>query len=142
MVIAGIISAAWIAGPALAAPLSLTVPLSGDQQVPKVETGGSGTADLTYDPATREVTWSVTFSGVSSKPTMSHFHGPAVAGKNGPVVVWLSTRGSPPASPFSGKATLTPGQAQQFMAGEWYINLHTTDHPAGELRGQVTPPKG
>ena len=34
-------------------------------------------------------------------------------------------------------ATLTPEQAQQFSAGEWYINVHTQDHQAGEIRGQI-----
>lgn len=32
-------------------------------------------------------------------------------------------------------------QAEQLIAGDWYINIHTADHPAGELRGQVSPPK-
>ncbi len=73
--------------------------------------------------------------------TMAHFHGPAAAGKNGPVVIWLSKQGTPPASPIKGEATLTPEQAAQFTAGEWYINLHTQSHPAGEIRGQVVPPK-
>jgi CHRD domain len=39
------------------------------------------------------------------------------------------------------EATLTPEQAQQFSAGEWYINVHTQDHQAGEIRGQMMPPK-
>ena len=38
-----------------------------------------------------------------------------------------------------GEATLTPEQA--VSDGEWYINVHTRDHQAGEIRGQVMPPK-
>ena len=38
-------------------------------------------------------------------------------------------------------ATLTPEQAKQFSDGEWYVNVHTQSHPAGEIRGQVVPPK-
>jgi hypothetical protein len=131
---------AWT-GKAQAAPESFTVPLSGAQQVPAVQTSGSGSADLTYDPSTRVVTWSITYSGLSSPATMAHFHNGA-EGKNGPVVVWLSTKGTPPSSPITGKATLTPDQAKQFAAGDWYINVHSKDHPAGEIRGQVMPPKG
>jgi len=41
------------AGMALAAPKSFDVPLTGAQQVPPVDTQGSGTAHLTYDPTTR-----------------------------------------------------------------------------------------
>jgi len=36
---------------------------------------------------------------------------------------------------------LTPDQATQFAAGQWYVNVHTSAHPGGEIRGQVTPPK-
>lgn len=136
-------SFAW-AGPAavaLAAPVTINVPLSGAQQVPPVQTSGSGAAVLTYDPATRRLTWSVTYGGLASDVTMSHFHGPAAAGKNAGVLIWISKQGTPPASPITGETTLTPEQAQQFMAGDWYINVHTKDHPGGEIRGQVTPPK-
>ena len=128
-------------GAATAKPVSFKVPLSGAQSVPAVDTSGAGSADLTYDPATREVTWNITYSGMSSPVTMAHFHGPAKQGQNGPVVIWLSTQGSPPTNPITGKATLTPEQAKQFDSGEWYVNVHTESHPAGEIRGQVTPPK-
>jgi hypothetical protein len=127
---------------ALAAPETFTVPLTGAQQVPPVTTPGSGMATLTYDPGTREVTWSITYSGLSGPATMAHFHGPAAAGKNGPVVIWLTKKGEPVSSPITGKATLTPAQAAQFTAGNWYINVHTAAHPPGEIRGQVMPPKG
>jgi CHRD domain len=141
VVIAGLISTASPGGFALAAPVSFAVPLTGAQQVPPVETSGSGTADLTYDPSTRVVTWSITYSGLSSPATMAHFHGPADPGKNAPVEIWLTKKGGAVSSPITGEATLTPGQAQQFMADELYINLHTQKHPAGEIRGQVMPPK-
>jgi len=114
---------------AQAAPVSFKVPLAGAQQVPPVETQGTGTADLTYDPSTRVVTWTITYGGLSGPATMAHFHGPAAEGKNGPVVIWLSKQGSPAGSPISGQATLTAEQAQQFAAGDWYIK--TTSGPTG-----------
>jgi hypothetical protein len=132
--------AAWAAS-SKAAPPTFTVALTGAEQVPPVQTPASGAADLTYDPATRVVTWSVTYSGLSGPATMAHFHGPAAAGKNGPVTIWLSKKGEPVASPITGEATLTPEQAQQFTAGDWYINVHTQANPGGEIRGQVLPPK-
>jgi hypothetical protein len=73
---------------------------------------------------------------------MAHFHGPAELGKNGPVALWVSQQGSPVENPIKGQATLTPEQAAQFTAGQWYINVHTQAHPGGEIRAQVTPPKG
>jgi CHRD domain len=132
--------AAWAVA-SKAAPASFKVALVGAQEVPPVDPAGNGTADLTYDPATRTLTWSVSFSGLSAPATMAHFHGPAAAGKNAPVTIWLSKQGSAPESPIKGEATLTPEQAAQFTAGDWYVNVHTQSHPAGEIRGQVVPPK-
>jgi len=129
------------AATAMAAPVSFTVPLTGAQQVPPVQTAGSGSADLTYDPATRVVAWTISFSGLSSAPTMAHFHGPAAAGKNAGVQVWLAEKGAALASPVKGQATLSPDEAKEFASGEMYINVHTKDHPSGEIRGQVLPPR-
>lgn len=136
-----IISSLACAGVARADPAPFKVELTGAQSSPAVDTSGTGTAQLTYDPATQVVTWNITYSGLSSPATMAHFHGPAKAGQNAPPVIWLSKQGSPPANPMTGSATLTPEQAKQFSDGEWYINVHTQTHPAGEIRGQVVPPK-
>ena len=107
-----------------AASQSFKVTLNGAQQVPPVQTPATGTAELTYDPGTRVLAWTLSYSGLS-----------------GPATIWLSPKGSPVQAPVKGEATLTPEQAQQFSAGEWYINVHTQDHQAGEIRGQVMPPK-
>ena len=48
----------------LADPTSFKVPLTGAQGVPPVDTTGSGTAELTYDPATRVVTWNISLQWV------------------------------------------------------------------------------
>jgi CHRD domain len=125
-----------------AAPVSFTVPLSGSEQVPPVQTQGTGTANLTYDRDTRVVTWNITYSGLSSDTTMAHIHGPGPIGKNAPPIIWLSKRGSSSVtSPMTGQATLSPEQAQEFLAGNTYVNVHTKQHPDGEMRGQIIPPK-
>jgi hypothetical protein len=125
-----------------AAPLSFKVPLTGAQQVPPVQTAATGAADLSYDPATRMLTWSVAYTGLSGAATMAHIHGPAGQGKNAPPIIWLSEKGAAVGNPITGSAAVTPEQAQQMMAGEWYINVHTQANPNGEIRGQVMPPKG
>ncbi len=104
---------AWT-GAAHAESSSFKVPLTGAQSVPPVQTSGAGTADLTYDPASRVVTWNITYSGLSSPTTMAHFHGPAKQGENAAVVIWLTKQGSSPSNPITGSVTLTPEQAQQF----------------------------
>ncbi|HET6183379.1 MAG TPA: CHRD domain-containing protein [Acetobacteraceae bacterium] len=134
---------AWVAGAGIAraAPRTIKLPLSGDQQVPPLKVAGTGMATITYDPDTRVVSWSITYSGLTSPVTMAHFHGPAPLGKNGPVVIWLTHMGSAAPSPITGETTLTPAQAEQFAAGLWYVNVHTQDNPAGEIRGQVVWPR-
>jgi hypothetical protein len=129
-------------GTVSAASQSFKVPLTGTQSVPPVDTSGSGAASLAYDPTTGVVSWEIGYSGLSSPVTMAHFHGPAKEGQNGPVVIWLTVQGKSPTNPIKGSVTLTPEQAQQFSGGEWYVNVHTESHPAGEIRGQVMPPKG
>jgi len=143
VIVAGVVAlTAASAASSRAAPLSFKVNLTGAQQVPPVQTNATGTADLTYDPATRVITWSVSYSGLSGPATMAHFHGPAKEGSNAPPVIWLTEKGATSVpNPIKGQATLTPEQAQQFMAGEWYINVHTHANPKGEIRGQVVPPK-
>jgi hypothetical protein len=131
--------ACWSAS-ALAASENFQVQLTGAQQVPAVQTNGTGTADLTYDTKTRALSWSVSYSGLSSDVTMAHFHVGA-EGKNGKPAVWISKMGTAPSNPITGQAKLTAAQAKEFLAGDWYINVHTKDHPGGEVRGQVVPPK-
>ena len=136
-----LLTAVW-GGSAMAATQSFQVPLVGSQEVPSVESAGQAVADLTYDPATRMVTWTITYVGLSGPVTMAHFHGPAAKGENAAPQIWLTKQGSPAENPIKGQATLTPEQAKDFLGGKWYVNLHTQAHPAGEIRGQVLPPKG
>jgi hypothetical protein len=140
MVSAGLAGLVLWSAAALAAPENFQVQLTGAQQVPAVQTDGTATADLTYDPSTHMLSWSVTYTGLSSPVTMAHFHMGA-EGKNGKPVLWLTKQGAEVSSPITGEAKLTSAQARQFMAGDWYINVHTADHKAGEVRGQVVPPK-
>ena len=114
--------------------MTMNVELSGRQQVPPVETSGTGQIAVTFNTETRELNWALDYSELSSDATAAHFHGPADPGETAPPVV--------PVDEFEdgakGSATLTEDQAEQLMAGKWYFNLHTENNPNGELRGQVT----
>ena len=133
---------AWLVWPNLthAGSLTFKVALSGTEEVPPLQTTGAGTAEFSYDPATRNLKWTITYSGLTGTATMAHFHGPVAPGGKGPVVIWLSKKGSPAASPITGQVILTPDQASQFLAGQWYVNVHTQANPGGEIRGQAKPP--
>jgi hypothetical protein len=122
------------ATPSSAEKMTMKVNLTGAAEVPANDSPGKGTADVSYDSASKMLTWKVTYSGLTGPATMAHFHGPAESGKNAPVVIPFKDA----ASGASGSATLTDAQAADLMAGKLYINVHTAKHPGGEIRGQVT----
>lgn len=111
---------------------TMSVPLSGANEVPPNASPGSGTAKVDLDG--NVLKWTVTYSGTTGPVTAGHFHGPAPAGANAGVA--LPFTGSM-ASPIVGQASLTSMQVDQVKQGLWYVNLHTAAHPGGELRGQV-----
>lgn len=121
-----------LAGPAYADKMKAA--LDGKSQVPANTSAATGSADIDYDPASKKLSWKVTYSGLSGPPTAAHFHGPAEAGKNAGVAVAIPNAGS---SPVVGSATLTDAQAADLVAGKYYINIHTAANPGGEIRGQV-----
>jgi hypothetical protein len=131
----GLAIASLLSSGALAETVAFKVNLSAQQEVPTNDSKGTGAADVTFDTATKALTWTVTYSGLTGEPTAAHFHAPAEPGKNAGVVVPI---GNKPPSPAKGTATLTDTQASDLMAGRMYINVHTAAHPGGEIRGQVT----
>jgi len=144
---AGVAAAAALLGGAPAAQADtakFTANLKGADEVPPNQTTGTGSITVTLDTGTNALTWNGTFSGLTGPATAAHFHGPAPAGKNAGVVVWISqkpaeagTKPPPFTSPFQGTATLTAGQVSDLMAGNWYVNVHTQANPGGEIRGQL-----
>lgn len=133
---AGIALAALFAtGAAQAEVIDLTAELTGAAEVPAADTAGTGTLEGTYDTETMELTWTVTYEGLTGDASAAHFHGPASPEENaGPVVPIEGDL----ASPIEGSATLDEEQAADLQAGMWYFNIHTEQYPDGEIRGQVT----
>jgi hypothetical protein len=110
------------------------VNLTPAMEVPPTKSDGKGTADVTFDTATKKLTWEVTYSGLTGPATAAHFHSPAAAGANAPPTVPLSGN---LASPIKGEATLTDAQAKDLADGKMYFNIHTAANGGGEIRGQV-----
>jgi hypothetical protein len=42
-----------------------------------------------------------------------------------------------PTEHIQGAAQLTGEQMREVLDGLWYVNIHTEEHPDGEIRGQV-----
>ena len=95
---------------------------------------GTGTAEVTFDTASKTLSWTINFDGLTGPATMAHFHGPAAPGANAGVALMI---GANPTSPAKGSATLTDAQAADLQGGRWYINIHTNANRGGEIRGQV-----
>ena len=122
------------ASPASAQTVQLTAELSGRNEVPPLQSNGTGNLIATFDPETRVLSWTITYQGLPDLPVAMHFHGPADTSRNAGIAVPVTGN---LASPIRGLATLTESQAANLLAGHYYLNVHTIAHPAGELRGQV-----
>ena len=126
--------ASFAALPAYAETMHFKADMAGPTETPPTDSKGTGTVDATYDSATKMLTWTIDYSGLSGPATAAHFHGPAPAGKPAPVEVPI--KGSLE-SPIKGSATLTAAEAKNLMDGMMYFNIHTAEHKPGEIRGQL-----
>ena len=120
---------------AFAETINLKATLKASDSVPPNNSNGTGSLQASYDTANKQLTYTVTYSGLTGNATAAHFHGPADPGKTAGVIV--PVQGSV-ASPIKGTATLTDAQATDLLAGKWYFNIHTEANKPGEIRGQVT----
>lgn len=129
--------------------------LSGENEVPPVETDAQGQSKFQLDRAGDELGYRLIVANIENV-SMAHIHS-APAGENGPVVAWLYPEDGPPPELIEGRfdgvlaeSTLTADDlvgplaggsladlVGLFRDGEAYVNVHTTAHPGGEVRGQI-----
>ena len=140
---------------AIAKPTNYTAHLTGAAEVPSVETQAVGQAVFQLSRDGTELNFRLIVANIENV-TMAHIHC-APEGVNGPVIVWLyPAEGPPPAEAdgrFSGvlsTGTITDddvgacgdvndveGLVELIEAGGTYVNVHTSQYPAGEVRGQI-----
>jgi len=131
--------------------------LVGDNEVPPIYSDGKASFHMEIASDGKSATFSYNFSGLSSNLVVSHLHfGPnRVAGG---VMVFLCGGGNQPACPAATSGTIdgtiTSANVVQLAAqgiaagdidtafelvrsGLAYANMHTTNFPGGEIRGQV-----
>jgi hypothetical protein len=113
--------------------------LDGAQEVqnPPVVTPATGLACFTLedDGVYFYLNYELSFSGLLAAQTAAHIHGPAAVGVNAGILFPF-----PLGSPIFGTfGPLLPAQVTQLNSQLWYVNVHTTLYPGGEIRGQILP---
>ncbi len=110
----------------------ILISLTGDTEVPPVSTSARGEGQIRVLPD-RTVSGSIKLSGFV--PTMAHIH-EAPAGKNGPPIVTLIPSGKDRFAVHP-DARLTDAQYASYLAGNLYLNVHSTQYPHGQVRAQL-----
>ena len=125
-----------LAGPALAGGRPFATSLSGAEEFPGPgDPDGSGTAWLTINPGLGEICYRIDVEGITPA-ILAHIH-VGDAGEAGPPVVDLM-----PPTDGSISACATDVDRDLALAimrdpTHYYVNVHTVEHPAGALRGQL-----
>lgn len=128
------------------------VPLSGDEEVPAVDTDAFGIAIFTVRPNDDAIHYIIITSPMPDI-TQAHIH-LAPAGQNGGIVAWLF--GEPDNIPPTASAGLLASGSitaddlvgalegesldallDAMSSGGAYVNVHTSTVPSGEIRGQI-----
>ncbi|MBV9493650.1 MAG: CHRD domain-containing protein [Acidobacteria bacterium] len=135
---------------ALAILVLLSVPISAfaqsfgavltpTQENPPTNTTGSGNATVTLDAGHTQVSVALAVHGLTGPPTLAHIH-KAARGVNGPVVVDFNA----PVNFLNGRLNATfnitkaLGDDIAEHPDQFYVNVHTTANPTGEIRGQLS----
>ncbi len=115
----------------------LAATLAGAEEAPDPgDPDGAGTATVVLRSASSEVCWELTASNITLPAAAAHIHDGA-RGVAGPVVVPLSAPDATGAA--SGCATADAALLTRIMQNPetFYVNVHTSDFPAGAVRGQL-----
>lgn len=125
-------------GTAVAAP---TIPLNPEQETSAVVSDGSGF--FTYAISGDQLCYTLEVRRLTAAPFAAHIH---VGPRNvaGPVVVGLLT---PPAATSTVRECITAVEGGNMTPAElaaitadpraYYVNVHTSNYPGGEIRGQL-----
>ena len=118
--------------------VGLTAVLDARQEVPRPrgvgsDARGSFVGKLVRRGAGGTLSWRLTFRGLSGKATGAHVH-LGKRGRPGPVALALC---GPCRTGTRGSAKASARTVQALLAGGAYVNVHTAQNPAGEIRGQI-----
>jgi hypothetical protein len=118
--------------------------------VPSTSTA-SGSIEGTYDKRTKVYTYKVMWSGLSGTVASMHIHGiadrgfvalPSPLGPHTNGIIQTISGSTASSGSYSG-TLLIDGVAikeENFLAGKYYIDIHTATRPGGEIRAQIQFP--
>jgi CHRD domain len=117
---------------------TFTATLSGSSEVPPMQSSATGTATVTLDG--NKLTYKIEVKNLDN-PTMAHIHKGAPGTDGAPIVpLWKGAKSIGFTGVLAeGTVTVTSDVAAAIRSGDTYVNVHTKQHPAGELRGQLAP---
>jgi len=110
-----------------------TAACAGANENPPTPSLSIGGAQIVLSPS-GQVQLTGGFTALPSGAVAAHVHRGAV-GVNGPVVFGLGFAGGV----LSGSYTPSVTDLADLRAGLWYVNIHSSAFPGGELRGQLVP---
>lgn len=98
---------------------------------------GTGTAIVELNPGQEQVCFQILVSNITLPAAAAHIH-EAPAGVAGPVVIGLTPPGANGSS--SGCVSAPREEIMEIIRDpeEYYVNVHTSDFPAGAVRGQLS----
>jgi len=113
----------------------LSAALVGPNEVPPAPTSSQGTATITINLGQSELCYVIDFT-TSETVVAAHIHH-APAGVAAPPVIPLN---APVAGSSSGCKQVDQGLLKDIVQNpeQYYVNVHTTAHPGGAGRGQLT----
>lgn len=120
--------------------LTATLPIEGSQEVPARATSGNGSMDLVYNRELRTLSYTVRWNSLTGPVTIAHIHGTAARGTNAGILQdWSASITKAVAGTYTG-TVLIDGvvfNEEDLLLGRYYVNIHTTANPGGEIRGQI-----
>ena len=110
--------------------------LNAAQETPPTGEAGTGTCDATYDTTTNQLTYTLTWTGLTGPPTAMHFH-KADIGVQGGVEIPITGFSTTTGGTLSSTATVEQSEEEDLLENKFYVNIQTDAHGSGEIRGQL-----
>jgi hypothetical protein len=140
-----LLMALLFAAPAQAIVIDLTADIEGSQEVPPTDSLAFGTGVFQYDDESNVLTWTVLFTAslLDTTEIASHIHGPGAPGVNADILIDTGVgqlkQGMADLDEVAGCSGDPEACEDDLLAGLWYINIHSSEHENGEIRGQILP---